>query len=154
GEITSPRRRPRETAAGSAEEARQLHAGSDAEPYEDVPQVVVDGAVAEEEPRRDLPVGGALGGQAGDLALLRGELLGALVRRCRGGLPRRAQFGARVLGPVLRFVVLEDLQGVAQVLAGHARLAPASQPMPVQQLRPRHLERRVAALVQPQRLAE
>src|SRR6478672_8684609 len=70
----------------------QLGPGRDAELAEHVAQVEVDGARAEEQPGRDVPVGQALPDQAGDLPLLGGE------RRARRGV---AAAGGLAGGPQL-----------------------------------------------------
>ena len=56
----------------------ELAAGADAELGEDLAQVVLDGARADEQPRADLRVGEAVARQPGDLRLLRGELVARL----------------------------------------------------------------------------
>src|SRR4051794_36214417 len=55
--------------------ADELAARRDSELGEHVAQVVIDGAPAEEEPGSDLPVGRALGNEAGDLHLLRRQTI-------------------------------------------------------------------------------
>src|SRR5262249_48363790 len=56
-----------------AERRGELAAIGDAKLAEDLPQVVFDGAGADEQPGGDLPVGQVPGDQPGDLLLLRGE---------------------------------------------------------------------------------
>src|SRR5579859_5041956 len=57
----------------SREPGRDLHPRVEAELVEDVVDVVVDGALREVEPRRDLAVAQARGQQAGDLLLAAAE---------------------------------------------------------------------------------
>src|SRR5215216_3003198 len=79
--------------------ADELGARGDAELREDLAQVVVDRARAEEQPRRHLLVGGALGDEAHDLNLLRRELVDCARAARAGGLAARSQLDARALGP-------------------------------------------------------
>src|SRR5262245_33520133 len=51
----------------------ELGPAGDVQLAEDLAQVVLDGAGADEQPGGDLPVGQVLGDQPGDLLLLRGE---------------------------------------------------------------------------------
>jgi hypothetical protein len=76
----------------------QLDPGPDAELGEDLVQVVVDGARAEEQLRGDLAVGGAVARHAGDLRFPGSELVTAvhgLVARLAHGPAGGAQFVAR-----------------------------------------------------------
>ncbi len=52
----------------------ELAAGADAELGEDLAQVVLDRARADEQPGADLRIGQAIPGQPGDLGLLGGQL--------------------------------------------------------------------------------
>src|SRR3954466_8700870 len=80
-----PQRRP----GGVGQRRAQLPAGLEPELGENVAQMPLDGAVAEEQLRADLQVGVSLGGEARDLRLLQGERIvgriGALARRFAGG---------------------------------------------------------------------
>src|SRR5262245_49360497 len=51
----------------------ELGPAGDVQLAEDLAQVILDGAGADEQPGGDLPVGQVLGDQPGDLRLLRGE---------------------------------------------------------------------------------
>src|SRR5690606_38328207 len=91
----------RQRTGGSADQPGQLHARADPEPGEDVAEVVVEGARAEQEARRELAVGGPLGGHAGDVGLLGGQLpeaggrarCGPAARPGPEGRPRAARQG-------------------------------------------------------------
>ena len=71
----------------------QLGTGGDAELHEDLAQVVLDGAGAEEELRRDVLVGGAFTDEPSNLELLRRQLIDRA--RGRGGVRFRPSRGAR-----------------------------------------------------------
>src|SRR5262247_4733044 len=72
----------------------ELAAIGDAKLAEDLAQVVLDGAGADEQPGGDLPVGQVPGDQPGDLLLLRGE------HRRGPGAARAGSFaGGAQLGP-------------------------------------------------------
>lgn len=82
---------------------------------EDVAQVVVDGARAQEELGGDLPVGGALADEPGDLEFLRGELTeGARVALATGFRGRSSYVPAQGRGPVAgrRGVLRSPLRGL------------------------------------------
>src|SRR5687767_14328421 len=72
-------------------QAAELPPGGDPELAEDVAQVRVDGARAEEEPGRDLLRGGAGGDLSGDVSLLHGELVGRLAGPAAGPFAGGAQ---------------------------------------------------------------
>src|SRR4029078_11322717 len=64
----------RRRAAVAAKGAVKLVARADVELGEDLSQVVLDGAAADEQPRADLGVREAVAGEPGDLGLLRCEV--------------------------------------------------------------------------------
>src|SRR3954468_8827699 len=98
-------------------DCHQLVARRDRQLREDAAQVVVDGALAEEQLRRDFPVGGTACDEARDLDLLRRQL----VDRARIPLARRLAAGpqltARTLGPWRRPNALELAQRGSQMVA-------------------------------------
>src|SRR5215472_4041153 len=79
--------------------AYEFGAGRDAELGEDLMQVVVDRAWAEEQLRGDVAVGQAAGDQAGDLEFLRCQLVHGGGTPLAGGFSRRSQLGLGPLGP-------------------------------------------------------
>src|SRR5690349_3369694 len=81
-------RRPFEVGQRPAE----LSAGADAELAEDLVQVVLDSAGAQEQPGADLRIGVSLTGELGDLRFLDSELTGRLSRTLAYVLARGEQF--------------------------------------------------------------
>src|SRR6266481_1386371 len=71
----------------------ELYPAGDAELAEDLVQVVLDGSGADEQLAGDLPVGQPLGGQPGDLRLLRREHLRSPEAARAGPLAGSAQLG-------------------------------------------------------------
>src|SRR5215213_11269754 len=119
---------------------RELDARGDAELREHLAEVVLHGAAADEELRRDVAVGGARDDEPRDLTLLRREG----DRRGRGraarGLAARAQLCGRALDPAGRTERLEARLRGAQL---HSRVQPPPRPaqvLAVEQSRPRELE--------------
>src|SRR4051794_15584961 len=76
----------------------ELAARTDAELGEDVAQMPLDGARADEQLRADLGIRAPIARQAGDLRLLRGELVARLHRALADGLTRGEQLAAGALG--------------------------------------------------------
>src|SRR5258708_29299448 len=120
----------------------ELAAGADAELGEDLAQVVLDRARADEQPGADLRVGQPLPGQPRDLGLLGGQrmtgLAGWRADGLRGaladGLAGGQQLAAGALGEPPGSHSLEHLAGGAQLLARvHPAVVPA-QPLPVEQV--------------------
>jgi hypothetical protein len=109
-------------------------AAGDAELAEHLVQVVLHRAGADEQPGGDLPVGHALGGQPGDLRLLRGQRVhgphGALAGVLAGG----AQLGPGPLGERLHAHRVEHLPRGAELLPGVSPTPLPAQPLPVQQV--------------------
>ena len=101
--------------------------------------MVVDGAGTDEKPGGDLKIRGALGGQPGDLRLLRRERVGP------PGAPRDVVLaGGAQLGPgpgceCLHAQRAEQLAGGAQLLAGAVAAALTAQPLAVQEVGPGQL---------------
>src|SRR5215471_9421399 len=112
----------------------ELGAAGDVQLAEDLAQVVLDGAGAEEQPGGDLPVGQVPGDQPGDLLLLGGE------HPCRLGAARtRSLAGGAELGPgpggeSFHADRVEQREGGAQLVAGVAAAPLAAQPLTVQQM--------------------
>src|SRR6266545_5209590 len=112
----------------------ELAAGGDAELGVGLVQVVADRPGAEEELSGDVAVGQPLGGQPGNLQLLRSQ----------GGQPGPgwrwgadaggAQLDARQLGPRGGVAAVQTLHGGAELAAGVGLAAGATQPRAVQQL--------------------
>ena len=113
----------------------ELAARGDAELSEDLAQVVLDRAGADEQPGADLRVGQPLAGQPGDLGLLAGQLLiasggGALA----GGLASGPQLAPGPVGERVHPHGLEHVVGGAQLLARLHAAAPPTQPFPEKQM--------------------
>src|SRR5439155_417031 len=133
-------------------EADQLGPRGDVKLPEDFPQVVVDRPGTEEELRRDLAIRRALAHEAGDLQLLRCELVGRAGITFAGRLTARAELAPRPLLPRNGPETPEGLQGGAQM---GARLQPsprATKRFAVEQLGSRALERPLLSSVEPKRL--
>ncbi len=113
-----------------------------------------DRARAQRKPRGDLTVAAALCGQAGDLQLLRRELVqNACPDAGPGGLAAGAKLQPGTLAPWRRAQPIEQLQGRPQVPAGlGASSADAAKPLAVGKLGACQLEGPAAVLVQAQRL--
>src|SRR5260370_1237140 len=77
---------------------RTLPPGGRVELPEDLGEVIIHGARAEEQPCRDLAVRGAPRGQDSDLRLLRGEIAASLVSSLPRALAGRGKFGPGALG--------------------------------------------------------
>src|SRR5215475_1394485 len=111
-----------------------LGAAADAELAEDLAQVVLHGAGADEQPGGDLPVSQVLGDQAGDLLLLRGELRRGLRAALAGLFAGGAQLGPGPGGEGRHAHRVEHRKRGAQLVAGVTAAALAAQPLPVQQV--------------------
>src|SRR6516225_8816087 len=114
--------------------AGELGPAADAKLAEDLAQMVIHGAGADEQPGGDLPVGQVLGDQPGDLLLLRGEHLhgpgAARAGPLSGGMQlARGSFGECVGSHGRKHLVRE-----AQLLAGVKAPACAAQPLAVEQM--------------------
>jgi hypothetical protein len=112
----------------------------------DARQVELDRLRAEEERRGDVAVRSALSDLKRDLKLLRGELLG-----CRGiapgdRLPARSELAACLLRPGRRAEPVEELNRAAQMLSRVDAVLRASEPLAVEELRPRACIRLAEAL--------
>jgi hypothetical protein len=93
----------------------ELGTGGDAELREDLVQVVVDRARAQEQHRGDLAVRGAAADETGDLELLRGEPGERAGVPCPRGLAGGAQLGPGELGPGVGTEAVEGLVRRPQV---------------------------------------
>ena len=80
-------------------ERHELVARRDRQLREDPAQVVIDGALAEEQLRRDFPVGGTACDEACDLDLLGRQLVDRARIPLAGRLAAGAQLAVRALGP-------------------------------------------------------
>src|SRR5215475_7820543 len=98
----------------------ELCPAGDAELVEDLVQVVLDGAGADEQLAGDLPVGQALGGQPGDLRLLRREHLRGPEAARAGPLAGGAQLGSGPARESRHAHLVEHLEGPAELVAGIA----------------------------------
>src|SRR6478735_2875619 len=144
--------------AGSArhragERAAQLPAGADVELGEDLVQVVLDGARADEQLRADLRVRLPLGGEAGDLLLLGREDVA-----CLGGAPGHGLAGGReltagALGERLGPGAGEGVVGRPELLARRHTPVLAAEPLAVEQLGAGELDQDPGALEPLDRLA-
>src|SRR3954471_24342661 len=104
----------------------ELAARRDRQLREDPAQVVVDGALAEEQLRRDVPVGGTACDEAGDLDLLRRQLVDGARIPLAGRLAAGAQLAVRALGPGRRTDALElGQRGSQMVTSLHPPACPA-----------------------------
>src|SRR5262245_25545894 len=134
--------------------ADELRPRGDAELREDLAQVVLDRARAEEELSGDVLVGVTLADEPRDLQLLRcqvGERARVAPPR---GLARCSELGPGALGPRLCPEPLEGVKRAAQVLAGVAAAALATQELPEKQLGAGAVERVRPERVQVERVAE
>src|ERR1700733_6932745 len=114
--------------------AVELAAGGNAELGEDLAEVVLDRAGAEEQPGADLRVRQAVAGQPRDHRLLRGQLAAGLDRALAGGLAGSGQLAPGPLGKRLDAHLRQHVVGGAQLLAGVAAAALAAQPFAVEQV--------------------
>ena len=101
--------------------------------------MVVDGAGTDEKLGGDLLVRGAVGGQPGDLRLLRREPVREPGAGHGGVLADSPQLGLSPLDECLEAQRPEQLAGGPQLLAGTAAAAPTAQPLAVQQVGPGQL---------------
>jgi len=110
-----------------------------------VPRVVLDRGRADEQLRRGLTVGVTLDDQPGDLGFLRRQRQGRFrssgSRMAAGGL----ELGPGPLGEALGAHAGERVGGGAELVAGLPAAALAPQPLPVDQVAPRQVGRRVGA---------
>src|SRR3954453_7609872 len=102
---------------GVRERVVELTARTDAELGEHVAQVPLNGAGADEQLRADLGIRAPIARQAGDLRLLRGELVAGLHRTLADRLARGQQLAAGALGERFSAHRDEHLVRRAQLLA-------------------------------------
>src|SRR3954451_6448088 len=98
-------------------------AGSHAELSEDLAQVVVDGAGADEQLGSDLRVGGTFGGQTRDLRFLGGQVVSGFGCPFAGVLPGRLELNPGALRIRLHPELAEERVGFTQLLT---RVEPAA----------------------------
>ena len=113
---------------------RQLGAGAHPELQVHVAQVVLDRLRAEEQRGGGLPRGPPAGEHAGDLQLLRRQVVEAGGAAALGGLAGGAQLGGRLVGPRDGAEPLERRERGPQVRAGVDAALQAAQPGAVGQL--------------------
>ena len=117
------------------------------------PEVVLDGARADEQLRRDLAVGVALSWESRDLRLLRGELVERLDRSLAGVLTGRRELDPCALGERLHPEVREQFVGEPELRPGVQPTARAPQPLAVEEMRPGKVETQARRLQPSDRLA-
>src|SRR5918994_1079311 len=113
----------------------QAHARADLELGEHLLQVPLDSTGAKEQPGADLRIGKTVAREAGDLLLLRRELVARLHRALAHPPARRHELAAGTLGKRLHTDRVEHLVGGAQL---HARIRTPTlpaQPLAVEQAR-------------------
>ena len=106
----------------------------------DACQVELDRLRAEEERRGNVAVRPSLGDLKRDLKLLRGQLLGRRGIASGDRLAARSQLAACLLRPGGRAEPVEELNRAAQMLTRLDAALRASEPLAVEELRPRALE--------------
>jgi hypothetical protein len=111
----------------------ELGPAGDAELAEDLAQVVLDGAGANEQPGGDLPVGQVPGDQPGNPLLLRGERLRSPGTARAGSLAGGTQLVRGSFRECVGSHSREHLVRWAQLLAGVGAAALAAQPFAIQQ---------------------
>src|SRR5580704_13221548 len=112
----------------------KLAAGADGELGEDLGQVVLDRARADEQPGADLRVGQAVAGQPRDLGLLGRQLAGGLDGSLADGGAGGRQLAAGPAGERVDAHRIQHAVGYAQLLAGVSAAALAAQPLAVEQV--------------------
>src|SRR3954454_4700759 len=112
----------------------ELGARRDRQLREDPTEVVIDGALAEEQLRRDVPVGGTARDEAGDLDLLGRQLVDGARIPLAGRLAAGAQLAMRTLAPWRRPNALELAQRGSQMVASLHPPARTAQMLAEQQL--------------------
>src|SRR4029077_389682 len=101
---------------------------------EDLAQVILDGAGADEQPGSDLPVGQMLGDQPRDLLLLGGEHLRGFGATRAGPLASGAQVAPGPARERLHAHRVEHGEGGAKLVPGVAAAALAAQPLAVEEV--------------------
>src|SRR5829696_1287475 len=128
-----------EVEVGGGQCAGQLPAGPDPKLGEDVVQMPLHGARAQEQPRRDLRIRQALAGQRRDLSLLRGQVVARLDRTLAHLLAGHLKLSACAIGESLHPDRRELVVGGTEL---DTRIDPAilaAQPLPVEQMSPGEL---------------
>src|SRR4051794_1371088 len=129
-----------ETGAALGKRRGELPARADVELAEHLAQVVLDRPRTDEQLRTDLRVRMPLGGQPGDLRLLRRQQVPRLRREPAHGLARGLEFAAGAFGERLGAHRDEQLVGGAELLARVRAPALAAQPLAVEQAGARELD--------------
>src|SRR4051812_43243949 len=127
------------------ERSAQLPAGADLELAEDLVQVVLDGARADEQLGANLRVGVPVAGQPRDLDLLGRQGVACVRGDPAHGLAGGEELAARTLGEPCGPHVAEALVGGAQELARVRTPVLAPQPLSVQEPTAPQLDRRATA---------
>jgi hypothetical protein len=96
----------------------KLHPRLDIELSKDLVEMVFHGTRTYEQPRRDFPVGEAIRGEAGDLGLLRRELIGRINAPFADTSTRGLQLNSSAFGETRDAEVAEHFVGDLQLLAG------------------------------------
>jgi hypothetical protein len=121
-------------------QVRELGPGSDVEFAEYLDQVVLHGALADEQTSGDLPVGEACRGEPGDLGFLRGELGGCIRCPRAGMLAGRLELDLRSITEGVDPEFAEEAERRAQLDPRVEAPALPPQPFAVEQLRARQLD--------------
>src|SRR5690242_20706715 len=128
-------------AGGRRQRSAELGARGDPELREDLVQVGADRPMRQEQALADLAVREPLGGELGDLQLLRGQLVARLGCPPPAPLPRCPQLASCLVAP---WPASEGVEGVARGTQDHTGfhdVALPPEPLTVTQLDPRALER-------------
>src|SRR3954471_23890347 len=112
----------------------KLAARADVELGEHLAQVIRDGVLADEQPRADLGVREALGGEPRDLGLLRGQIAAGLDGALAGALAGGEQLALGARGERLDPHRGEHLERRTQLFAGVEPAALAPEPFAVEQM--------------------
>src|SRR5438105_4147271 len=119
----------------TGQDAVELAARADVELHEDLAQVVLDRARADEQPGADLRIREPVAGEPRDLGLLGGELVARLDGAFAGRLAGGQELAPGPLGEPLHAHRVQHLVGDAQLLARVDAAALAAQPLAVEQMR-------------------
>src|SRR3954447_2900908 len=138
--------RPWRYDSGGRQRSAEFAPRADVELGEDLVEVVLDGARADEELCADLGVGVAGARESGDLRLVRCERVARLDGAPRHGLTGGGQLPTGALGERPRADAVERLVRPAELLARVDPPLLAPQPLPVEQLRTGDVDEDAAAL--------
>ena len=118
---------------------REVAPGVHTELLEYLAEVIVHRVGADEELARDLPAGGTLSGQAGDLQLPGGQVVGCLDAPGAGPRTRGKEFDPGPLGECPSPHGVEHLIGPPELLSSLGPSPLAAEPFPKEKMGPRHL---------------